>query len=39
MAAGVSDKLWEMPDIAAPVEATAEAKPAKRGPCEKREAV
>ena len=34
MAAGVSDRLWEIDDIAAPVEA-ADAKPAKRGPYKK----
>jgi hypothetical protein len=38
MAAGISDKLWEVSDIAALVEA-AEAKSAKRGPYKKREAV
>jgi IS1 family transposase len=35
MAAGVSDRLWEISDIVALVEA-AEAKPAKRGPYKKR---
>jgi IS1 family transposase len=35
MAAGVSDRLWEIGDIVALVEA-AEAKPAKRGPYKKR---
>jgi hypothetical protein len=37
MTAGVSDKLWEVSDIAALVEA-AEAKLAKRGAYKKREA-
>ena len=37
MAAGVSDRLWEVADIVALVDA-AEAKPAKRGPYRKREA-
>jgi IS1 family transposase len=35
MAAGVTDKLWEMADLVAVVEA-AEAKPGKRGPYKKR---
>jgi len=35
MAAGVSDRLWDIADIVALVEA-AEAKPAKRGPYKKR---
>lgn len=35
MAAGVSDRLWEMSDLVAVVEA-AEAKPGKRGPYKKR---
>jgi len=35
MAAGVSDRLWEMSDIVALVEA-AEPKPGKRGPYKKR---
>jgi IS1 family transposase len=35
MAAGVTDKLWEMSDLVAVVEA-AEAKPGKRGPYKKR---
>ncbi|MBI1407281.1 MAG: DDE-type integrase/transposase/recombinase [Caulobacter sp.] len=35
MAAGVSDRLWEMADLVAVVEA-AEAKPGKRGPYKKR---
>jgi hypothetical protein len=35
MAAGVTDRLWEVKDIVALVE-TAEAKPAKRGPYKKR---
>jgi hypothetical protein len=34
MAAGVSDRLWEIGDIAALVDA-AEAKPTKRGPYKK----
>jgi hypothetical protein len=34
MAAGVSDKLWSMEDIAALIEARA-AKPGKRGPYRK----
>jgi hypothetical protein len=34
MAAGVTDKLWEMSDLAAVVEA-AEAKAGKRGPYKK----
>jgi IS1 family transposase len=38
MAAGVSDRLWEVSDIVALIEA-ADAKPAKRGPYRKREAV
>ena len=38
MAAGVTDRLWEIGDIAALVEAS-EAKPAKRGAYKKREAV
>lgn len=38
MAAGVSDKLWEVSHIVALVEA-AEAKPAKRGPYKKSTAV
>jgi hypothetical protein len=37
MAAGVSDRLWDIGDIVAPVEAV-EAKPAKRGPYKKRAA-
>ena len=37
MAAGVTDRLWEVADIAALVEA-ADEKPAKRGPYRKREA-
>lgn len=37
MAAGVTDRLWEVADIVALVDA-AEAKPAKRGPYRKREA-
>jgi hypothetical protein len=37
MAAGVSDRLWEIGDIVALVEA-AEEKPAKRGPYKKAEA-
>lgn len=37
MAAGVTDKLWEMADLVAVVEA-AEAKPGKRGPYKKRAA-
>jgi hypothetical protein len=32
MAAGVTDRLWEVGDIVALVEAT-DAKPGKRGPC------
>ena len=36
MAAEVTDKLWEIDDIAALVEA-ADAKPAKRGPYKKAE--
>lgn len=36
MAAGVTDRLWEMADLVAIVEA-AEAKPGKRGPYKKRE--
>lgn len=35
MAAGVTDKLWNMSDLVAIVEA-AEAKPGKRGPYKKR---
>jgi len=35
MAAGVSDRLWEMSDIVALVEAV-EPKPGKRGPYKKR---
>jgi hypothetical protein len=35
MAAGVSDRLWDIADIALLVEA-AEAKPGKRGPYKKR---
>lgn len=35
MATGVSDRLWEIADIAKLVE-DAEAKPAKRGPYKKR---
>ena len=37
MAAGVSDRLWDIGDIVKLVEAT-ETKPAKRGPYKKREA-
>lgn len=37
MAAGVTDRLWEVKDIAALVEAANPA-PAKRGPYKKREA-
>ncbi len=37
MAAGVSDRLWEMSDIVKLVE-DAEAKPSKRGPYKKRNA-
>ncbi len=37
MAAGVTDRLWEISDIVALVEA-AKAKPAKRGPYKKRAA-
>jgi hypothetical protein len=37
MAAGVADRLWELADIVALVEA-AEAKPTKRGPDKKRDA-
>ncbi len=37
MAAGVTDRLWEISDIVALVEA-AEPKPAKRGPYKKRAA-
>jgi hypothetical protein len=35
MAAGVTDRLWEMSDLVAVLEAT-EAKPGKRGPYKKR---
>ncbi len=35
MAAGVTDRLWEVADLVAIVEA-AEAKPGKRGPYKKR---
>jgi hypothetical protein len=38
MAAGVMDRLWEMADLVAVVEA-AEAKPGKRGPYKKAIAV
>ena len=38
MAAGVTDKLWEMADLVAVIEA-AEAKPGKRGPYKKRAAI
>ncbi len=34
MAAGVTDRLWEMADLAAVLEAT-EVKPGKRGPYKK----
>ena len=37
MAAGVTDRLWEVADIVTLMDA-AEAKPAKRGPHRKREA-
>ena len=37
MAAGVTDKLWEMADLVAVLGATKEA-PKKRGPYKKREA-
>ena len=38
MAAGVTDRLWEMSDIVALLEA-AEPKPGKRGPYRKRQTV
>ena len=37
MTAGVADRLWDMADLVAPLEA-AEAKPGKRGPYKKRAA-
>jgi hypothetical protein len=37
MAAGVTDHLWEIGDIVAPVEAT-DKQPAKRGPYKKADA-
>jgi hypothetical protein len=38
MAAGVTDRLWEVSDIVAMLE-TSEPKPGKRGPCKKRPAI
>jgi hypothetical protein len=38
MAAGVTDRLWEMADLVAVVEAAEAATPSKRGPYKKRAA-